>query len=706
MRKIPSTLQIAQTECGLCCVRSLLEYYGHNTSITELRKIKEPGRDGLKMKDLQNILGSLGMESKIFQVINNKIFHEITSPIIVFWKGYHFVCVESFTDQHVYIMDPSVGRIKITPQEFLKNFSGFILTAIKTEKFQYKRRKILGIWNKEYLIPKNMRLLYLETMASSLLIVGMTSSIPLITQFFIDYNLKRANTVAEMFIILLATFLFFIILSLGRTIFSIKIMYKFSWHLVNGAFTKLLSLPAKYFTVRSPGEIVYRLNSLGKIQDVLGPKLIQSFLDLISTFMLLVYVYYVSIRLGLIITGLIIFIFYFLIASRNRLNVATDREINEGSNAQNVQLDALVSINSVKLGGYDKAYLDDWRKKFKKLLAATNYRMKIQDGFISSILTGIQTFAPLIILVISLNMVRLNQISLGQALAVQTISSLIFVYSNSIFSTIVNFEVAGKYVQLAEDIFEYPSERVDGDLSYELTSGSFKLVDVSFKYLAGEKNSLNSLNLEVFDEETVAIVGVSGSGKTTLGKVISSLFEPSSGEIYYGDIQLNNFNLKNLRKSIGYIPQETHLHNRTIIENLKLGVDYTEDEIKQFCQKLQFLDFIDQMPMKYNTVVSDTGANFSGGQKQRIQIAKTLLQKPKIIVMDEATSALDNISQSEVYQALLKFNCTKIIIAHRLETILNADKIVVLNDGEIVQIGTHNELISQDGLYKDLYRSI
>ncbi|MEH6930588.1 ABC transporter ATP-binding protein, partial [Priestia megaterium] len=217
--------------------------------------------------------------------------------------------------------------------------------------------------------------------------------------------------------------------------------------------------------------------------------------------------------------------------------------------------------------------------------------------------------------------------------------------------------------------------------------------------------AIKDINMDISDGETVALVGFSGSGKTTLGKVISSLFEPTSGSIYFGGIEYHDYNLDTLRKSISYIPQEAHLHNRTIMENLKLGSERTEKEILEICTSLDFLDFINKFPMGYNTVISETGASLSGGQRQRIHIARVLLQTPKLLIMDEATSSLDNISQAHVYDALSKLNCTKIVIAHRLATILNADRIVVLQDGCIVQCGSHEELINSEGLYAKLFNA-
>ncbi|KPN14194.1 ABC transporter ATP-binding protein [Bacillus australimaris] len=701
-RKLTPTLQLAQSECGLCCVKTILDAYNYQISLSELRQIKEPGRDGLGFQQLKKLLSHFGMNAKTYRIKDSRALKLITNPFIAFWKGYHFVCVESYNEHEVIIMDPSIGRIKITHQEFLENFQEYVLIAEPGIDFKKRSVRNISKWKKKYIWPANMISLYLKIALMSIILVGITLTIPIFTQFLIDNRFDDANSFAAILGSLIIALIIMVILNYLRTYFSIKIIYRFSWHLLSSAFTRVLSLPAKYFTVRAPGEIIYRLNSLTRIQDVLGTTLVQACLDLVSGVSILIYIFWVSPLLGLMVLLLTLFTFTFLIITQSYVNSATDKELHEGTNAQSIQLDAIVSINSVKLGGYVQSYINDWEQRFKKFLNATSHRMRIQQGIIGSILSGIQVFAPLIFLVTCIYMAELGLMTLGQAIAVQSIVALLFVYVNSVFTIVSEALVAIRYIVLAEDIFEYPVEYSQG-YSKELDSGSISIKNLSFSYTSDSISAINNINLDISDGETIALVGLSGSGKTTLGKVIGSLFEPTSGSIYFGGVEYHQYNLDKLRESISYIPQEAHLHNRTIMENLKLGTKQTKVEIQEFCNSLDFMKFINDFPMNYNTVISETGANLSGGQRQRIHIARVLLQKPKLLIMDEATSSLDNISQSHVYNSLSKLDCTKVVIAHRLETILNADRIVVLENGSIVQIGSHEELIKKDGLYAKLF---
>lgn len=706
-RKLVSTLQIAQTECGLCCVRTILDYFGYQASIVELRKKEEPGRDGLNFKQIKDLLAEFNIESNIYKVRNINALGIIDYPIIAFWKEHHFICVERVLKNDVIIMDPSVGRIKISLREFLENFSNFILVPKKGKSFQKRRRSLANKWSKDYLWPSKIGVQYLKIALISIFLVGITFLLPISTQVLIDTGVTTTNSFHTILISLFLTTIVYILFSYIKNELTIKTIYSFNWNIMNKAFTKLLSLPLKYFTVRAPGEISYRLSSLTQIQNILGVDLVQSFLNLISSLCLLVYIFNVSIVLGSIISFLLILTIVFLSSTHPYLDTAIDKELHEGSLTQSVQLDAIVSVNNVKLGGYAKAYLDDWKNNLKNMLGATTHKERIQNGLIGSVLSGIQLFGPLFVLILSLRMVDFRMISLGQALAVQTITSLIFSYSNTVFNTVMKLSMATQYIELAEDIFQYSSEKLNLNSKVRTPNyGNLKIRKLNFKYSGNTENVIQDINFDISAGETLAIVGVSGAGKSTLGKIIGSLFTPTSGKIFFDNKEYSKYNLQKLRSVIGYIPQEAHLHNRTILQNLELSSAYKTDEIITFCRELGFLEFIDELPMGYQTMVSEMGGNLSGGQRQRIQIAKALLQKPKLLIMDEATSALDNISQKLVYDALDSLACSKVVIAHRFETVLNADKILVLShQGKQVQFGTHYELITHDGPYQKLFRT-
>lgn len=702
-KKLIPTLQIAQTECGLCCVKTLLKYYGFDISMTELRQIEEPGRDGLSTKQIKKLFNKFNLISNTYKIKNPNAFKILTFPVIAFWKGNHFICIEKIENNCAIIMDPSIGRVKIDLEEFFENFSGIIITSYPNETFKKRKKSITKKYNYKKLIPTNVLSNYLGLMITSILVIVINISIPVLTQLLIDSVQMNSNYFQ--YIILSIVFLAVIsgTVFYFKSVLSITLMKNISWHLLSTGFNRILSLPSKYFTVRSPGEITYRLNSLTKIQDLFGTSLIQLFLDIISLCAILIYLSSISIVLFGIELLFILLIFTLLIKLQPKIQSISDNELHQASLAQSVQLDAIVSINNIKLGGYKEAYKEDWANKYKKSLNYTAKRMNIQQSWIGTILGMVSAFIPLVILSMALFQFSLGQLSLGEAVTTQTVTSLLYNYANSIFTTFSNFSMLSRYVDLAEDIYEYPIE-ISGNKKYQGFSDKLVLENLSFSYGGNNTFALRNINLTIKKGETIALVGKSGSGKSTLGKIISSLFMPTIGTIYLDGVSYQDYDLNSFRNKIGYIPQESYLHNRSIIDNIALGCDIERDEIIKKCKNTPFLNFINDLPMGYNTQISEMGGNLSGGQRQRIQIAKILIQKPQLLIMDEATSSLDNISQKYVYDELNLINCTKIIIAHRLETILNADKIIVLDSGRISQVGTHDQLITETGeLYSELY---
>lgn len=704
-KKLIASLQIAQTECGLCCAKTILNYYGRDVSISELRLVAEPGRDGLSSEKIKELLAYYGLKSNTYRAKKAKVLSLIDGPVIAFWKGFHYVCIESVDDRQAVIMDPSVGRMIIDIEELEKNFSDIFIFAIPDENFEEKKISFLEKINVKYFLPPKMAGQYIKLFIICLVMMGISILLPFMTQVIID---KGSGDIGFFKYCLLSVLLLLAVTTVttySKAKLSIKFITRFSKYIMSSAFERILELPAKYFSVRTPGEIVYRLNSLNRIQDLFGVSIVQVFLDFVSMLAIFIYLFVMSPALFVGELVLVGTMFFILLKFQPRIISATDKELHEGANAQSTQLDAVVSINSVKLGGYKDLYIKDWTTKYEKALDATAQRLHVQQAVINTFLYVLQNFAPLLIFILALFFKEQGFLTIGQAVSIQSISSLLFIYVNSVFSTVSEFSLVTRYIDLADDIYSYPLE-TSGVTVVNETKGAVELKNVSYCYDCNSPNALTDINLTVKAGETIAFVGKSGSGKTTLGKILCSLFKPTEGDVLFDGVSYEDYNLEALRRHIGYIPQEAYLHNRTILENLRLGTNLSPEDIIKECSKYSFMDFVNDLPMGYNTFVSEMGGNLSGGQRQRIFICKILLQKPSILIMDEATSSLDNLSQQSIYKELSKLCCTKFIIAHRLETVLNADRIVLIDDGRVMEIGTHTELMkNKRGKYYKLFNT-
>ena len=269
---------------------------------------------------------------------------------------------------------------------------------------------------------------------------------------------------------------------------------------------------------------------------------------------------------------------------------------------------------------------------------------------------------------------------------------------------IMNIAAVDRAVARITDIQRYEPEQDEGTVT-DVIDSDIELEDVSFTYPGGMAPVLSEVSLTVPEEQDIAIVGSSGSGKSTLAMLLCSLYTPVSGAIRVGGIDIRDYSLDALRSHIGYVPQQLQTRTGSLYDNLTAGLDdgRSREEIEANIYAMGILDFVKDLPLGFDTIMANGGENFSGGQRQRIAIATALLRYPRILVLDEATSALDTTTERQVTELIAQYQCTKVVVAHRLSTIRNAQQIVVMEHGCVVQVGSHEELISVEGRYRDLY---
>lgn len=703
-RRVPTVTQVTQTECGLCSCVALLRYYGRAEEIVSAREVMEAGRDGLSAGQLAQFLESRGMRVKPYRVRNVAALANFTSPVILYWENYHFVVLESFDGRTAVVMDPAVGRRRISREELEKSFTEIVLAAEPGEGFEKKRAKPFAEWRKFLLLTTDAKRRIGLVALLSLSGYGTVLGIPVLTRWAVDRyaHWQGPGDSAVLLGAVLAAALCYYVLHLTRVMLLSSLIAVLGKDLMSQTFTRLLNLPFKFFTTRPPGELIYRLNSVTSVRDLISSRMAQGVLDVGTLICVTVYLLVTEWRLGLVAVGLFLLNALYLMKTRYRVTEAVDSEIAYLSKSQGTQLDAIVSIPAIKMGGYAEEFLTGWNETYSNSLDAMRTRMRLQQGRIAGLSTTTQMFGPLILLLFSLYLVSHGGISLGAAVSVQAISATYFSLASSVFQTYTSFNEVSRYVSRLAEISEEEPEAPGGTRT-ELASPSITLKDVSFRFTKHSDLVVRGVSMTIGAGERVALVGPSGSGKSTLGRIICGLYGATSGTIEFGGHDLETYDMTALRRTIGYIPQEVHMHNRTILENLTLGKDLSEEYVREFCDRLGILDFVDDLPMGFNTLVSDMGANFSGGQRQRIAIARALLGNPKILVMDEATAALDNINERRVMRVISEIGATQVVIAHRLATVKSADRIYVLDKGTITEAGTHEELLGEGDLYADLY---
>jgi len=466
----------------------------------------------------------------------------------------------------------------------------------------------------------------------------------------------------------------------------------------------LLTLPLTYFALRSPGDILYRLSSVNTLRNFLSTNLTELVINIGTMIVILVFIAQQS-REILIITFVVLAVLMLIwFVTARPTSQALDAEYAHASEAQVVELDAINTVASMKMTGSASSTYETWREAYKQSLASMRRRMVLQQGVLGSAASVVQLGGPLILLLASLPLVNQGVLTLGQAIATEGISAMLFSSISSTMFGIMNIIAVDRAVARIVDIQRYDPEQ-DGGTITKLASSDIELENVNFTYPGGTQPVLSEVSITVPEGHDIALVGSSGSGKSTLAMLLCSLYSPVSGTIRMGGINVQDYSLDALRSHIGYVPQQLQTRGGTLYENLTAGLDdgRTREEIEADVLSMGILDFVKGLPMGFDTIMSSDGENFSGGQRQRIAIVTALLRRPRILVLDEATSALDTTTERQVTELIARYKCTKVVVAHRLSTIRNAQRIIVLEGGRIIQSGSHDELIRVPGRYRDLY---
>lgn len=704
-KKVPYIEQMQQTECGLCCTAMILRYYKSYENLSNLRNVLEAGRDGLKLSQIRNYFKTSGFETFAYKSTIEGLT-KVNLPAIIFFNNEHFVVLEKTSKSNVTIVDPAFGRRKLSYEELKENFSNIVLSVVPTKDFKPKKKQG-NSWRPIFENLKNKKALFAKIAFISVLTYLISISIPMVVQYLIDEIALKNNPnmlIKYLFMILAIMFLF-AGLTYVRGGNVIKLQVFLDNCLMGGTFKKLLRLPFKYFEVRSNGDLLFRLNSLHILRDLLSEQVIKGIMDFGAIIFILCYMLSKSITLTVITVGLFVFNGLAILYMRPFMMEANQYEIVENAKLQTVQVETVYSILGVKTTGVEDQIFNSWNDRYKKTIERYKYKSKILNIY-TTLVTVTQTVSPFLILFIGVQQYFSANMTLGTVIAYYSLSNTFFATGVSIFQTFNNFLLASSYLERIKDITDAVEEKNPENAKDITLSGEIKLENVSFAYTKNSEEVIKNVNLHIQRGQKVAIVGASGSGKSTLSKILLGLYEPTNGSIYYDDVNFNELNKQSVRKQLGIVPQDISLFNKSIFENIKMNKDsVTLEDVKKASEIAQISTEIEAMPMGYNTFVSDMGMNLSGGQRQRIALARAIISHPKLIILDEATSSLDTVNEVKVSNYFKSIGCTRIVIAHRLSTIIDSDVIYVMDKGQLVESGSHKELMLLNGLYASLYKA-
>jgi ATP-binding cassette, subfamily C, bacteriocin exporter len=701
------------TDCGAACLASVSAHYKLNIPIARIRQWAGTDKKGTNAWGLIKAAERLGFSAK---GVKGGIegMNEVPLPAIahVFVKQslQHYVVVYGFTKNYVEIMDPGDGCMhRKTHEEFMKEWTGVLILLSPNQEFSARNEKI-SITSRFLFLLNPHRKILVQALVGAVIytVLGLSTSIYIqkITDFVLpDGNRNLLNLLSIGMVIIL---LLQIIIGVIQTVYVFKTGQLIDVRLVLGYYKYLLKLPQRFFDTMRTGEIISRINDAVKIRVFINDSMIGILVNLFILVFSFVLMFIYSVKLALIML-IVIPLYTIVYWITNRLNRKRERKTMESTAELETQL--VESVNSVKT--IKQLNIEDFNNlktetRFIRLLGNI-YQSGLNNIFTSNASQLITRLFTIILLWSGSLLVIDHTITPGELMSFYALIG----YFTGPVSSLIGMNKTWQNARIAADrLFEIMDLECDDEseqtveLSPQLL-GNIKFNEVSFSY-GIRVDVFENFNLEIQQGKLTAIIGESGSGKTTIAALLQRLYPVNKGQITMGEINIRYASVESLRRIVGIVPQNLELFAGSVIENIAVG-EFTPDmeRLLKICRQLNMLGFIEKLPNGLATYIGEHGTALSGGQRQRLAIARALYRQPEILVMDEATSNLDSESEQVVQQTINQLvvdGKTVIVIAHRLSTVVNAHRIVVLRNGQIVEQGTHNELYKAHGNYYQMWQ--
>ncbi len=699
------------TDCGAACLATISRQYGLKLPISKIRDAAGTDKQGTNAMGMIKAAEKLGFTAKAVKGDQTAFFSEFPLPAIahVVIEGalLHYVVVHKITKKQVIIADPGKGIVKYTPEEFFKIWTGVLILLVPSEKFEKGNEKDGSVRKFFKLLLPQKKLLFdifIASLVYTILGVGASFYFKVMMDDIVPNSLMKTLHVVSVGVVLL--YLFSTLLSAFRSHMLIYLSQRLDIALILGYYRHVLKLPMNFFGTRKVGEIVSRFMDASKVRDAISGATLTIMIDTLMAVVGGIILYIQNPSLFAIAFIMVALYGVIVFAFNKPLKNINQKTMEDNSQLTSYLVESLNGIETVKAYNSERSASIETERKFVKLL-----RSAFKNGWLNNLAGSISGFISMVggavILWVGAYQVIKGDLTLGQLL---TFNALLAYFLDPVKNLINLQPMMQTAIVAADRLGEILNLEIENKETQKLKpstlKGDIKLQNIDFRY-GTRQLVLEDIKLDIKSGEKIALVGESGSGKTTLVKLLLNFYTAEKGEILLNNYNIKDIDLEILRDKIAYISQDTFLFSGTIYENLTMGMENPnmEDVIK-VTQMTKCFDFINAMPLRFETMLGENGTNLSGGQKQRLAIARALLKNPDILIMDEATSNLDSITERAIENTINQSTdgITTVIIAHRLSTIMKCDKIYVMDKGKIIESGNHHELMNLGGCYYELWK--
>jgi ATP-binding cassette, subfamily B, bacterial HlyB/CyaB len=707
-RRYPALLQISEMDCGAACLAMVLRFYGKNVGLNRLRELASVSRDGTSLFNLATAAEASGLTATPVRA-DKRHLEDVTLPAVAHWEGAHFVVLYEVTSTGVVVANPATGLARMTLDEFAAGWTGYLLLLRPTPALA-EVAETQGSIARFLPLLRPYRALLAEVFLASLLVQLLGLASPVFMQVILDRVLvhQTVGMLNVMLVGMLLVAVFQTVTMALRQYLMVHITRRLDLEMVTAFYRHLLSLPIRYFEDRRVGDILKRFGENEKIRELLTGRAVNVAIDCLMVAIYVAAMFYYNAKLALVALAFMPAYAALTLVLTPIMKRQHRENFQREAAAESHLVESVTAIGTVKASAVERRIRWTWEGLMVKALNV-EFRSALTTISAHSLATVLQALNTTLLLWYGAHLGTARELSVGELMAFHTLAA-------NVTRPIVDLidlwqEVQEVYIALERlgDVFDTRAEEDpsrDHLVQLPPIVGHITFDSVTFRYTdKAEREALHDINLTVQPGQRVALVGPSGAGKTTLASLLLRFHDPTGGRILVDGFDLRQVSPGSLRTQIGVVPQDVFLFGGTIRENIALSApDAPLSDVISAAKIGGVHEFVSRLPLGYETVIGERGQGLSGGQRQRIAIARALFRNPRLLILDEATSALDTDNERAIQDSLDRIlkDRTTFIIAHRLSTVRDADLIVVLDHGRIVESGSHDALLRQGGLYATL----